>query len=48
MYIFTHKIGHVILKLKNSVFEKLSKIKFRNQEKETDAFSKKNIFQIFL
>lgn len=40
-YTIAHEIGHVILKHRNSVFEKQKKAEIFNQEKEADAFAKK-------
>lgn len=40
-YTIAHEIGHVILKHRNSVFEKQKKPEILRQEKEADAFAKK-------
>ena len=40
-YTIAHEIGHVILKHKNSVFEKQRKSEINLQEKEADEFAKK-------
>lgn len=44
MYTIAHEIGHVMLKHRNSVFEKQSKTEIRRQEKEADAFARKYVF----
>ncbi len=40
-YTIAHEIGHVILKHRNSVFEKQKKPEIDKQEKEADEFAKK-------
>lgn len=40
-YTIAHEIGHVILKHRNSFFEKQTKIEIKKQEKEADEFAKK-------
>lgn len=39
-YTIAHEIGHVILKHRNSVFEKQTKYEINKQEKEADEFAK--------
>ena len=40
-YTISHEIGHVILKHRNSVFEKQEKSEIKQQEKEADEFARK-------
>ena len=40
-YTIAHEIGHVILKHRNSVFEKQTKKEIKRQEKEADEFAMK-------
>lgn len=40
-YTVAHEVGHVILKHRNSVFEKQSKSEIKKQEKEADEFAKR-------
>ena len=40
-YTIAHEIGHVILKHRNSVFEKQTKSEIKIQEKEADEFANK-------
>jgi hypothetical protein len=40
-FTIAHEIGHVILKHRNSVFEKQTKSEIRKQEKEADDFANK-------
>ncbi len=39
-YTISHEIGHVILRHRNSVFEKQDKSEIRKQEREADEFAK--------
>lgn len=40
-YTISHEIGHIILKHRNSVFEKQDKSEIKRQEREADEFAKK-------
>lgn len=43
MYTIAHKVGHVILGHRNSVFEKQSRKEINRQEKEADIFASRFI-----